>query len=71
MEFRRVGRKKSTSKNNQYLTRNKNQFIELVACLSSNCEGIKKGDSQNNFEKSPSVLGMGVEPTLALLRTGF
>ena len=59
------------AKNNQYLTKNTNQFIELVACLSRNCEGIKKEDSQNKFEKSSSVLGMGVEPTLALLRTGF
>jgi hypothetical protein len=43
------------AKNNQYLTRNTNKFIELVACLSMNCEGIKKEDYQNLIEKSSLV----------------
>ncbi len=59
------------AKNNQYLTRNTNKFIELVACLSMNCEDIKKEDNQNLIEKSSFVLGNGIEPSLALLRTGF
>ena len=59
------------AKNNQYLTRNINQFVELVTCLSSSCEGIKKEDSQKMLEKSSLVLGNGIEPSLALLRTGF
>ena len=40
------------AKNNQYLTRNINQFVELVACLSISCEDIKKEDS-SNFLKNP------------------
>ena len=59
------------AKNNQYLTRNTNKFIELVACLSMNCEDIKKEDYQYLIEKSSLVLGNGIEPSLALLRTGF
>lgn len=59
------------AKNNQYLTRNKNKFIELVICLSMSCEDIKKEDSQKMLEKSSLVLGNGIEPSLALLRTGF
>ena len=59
------------AKNNQYLTRNTNQFIELVACLSSNCEDIKKEDSQSLLEKSSLVLGNGIEPSLPLRATGF
>jgi hypothetical protein len=43
------------AKNNQYLTRNKNKFIELVICLSMSCEGIKKEDSQKMLEKSSLV----------------
>jgi hypothetical protein len=43
------------TKNNQYLTRNTNKFIELVACLSSSCEDIKKEDYQNLLEKSSLV----------------
>jgi hypothetical protein len=83
MVLRRVGRKKGPSKtlfpegiyydakNNDYLTRNTNKFIELIACLSSACEGIKKEDSSKIIEKSSFVPGNGIEPSLALLRTGF
>ncbi len=43
------------AKNNRYLTRKTNRFIELVSCLSSGCEGIKKEDSSNFDEKSSLV----------------
>ena len=59
------------AKNNQYLTKNINQFVELVACLSSSCEDIKKEDSSNLLEKSSLVLGNGIEPSLPLRGTGF
>ena len=47
-------------KNNQYLTRNKNQFIELVNCLSTSCEDIKKEDLCIFSEKSSFVLFEGL-----------
>jgi len=47
-------------KNNQYLTRNKNQFIELVNCLSTSCEDIKKEDLCIFPEKSSLVLFEGL-----------
>ncbi len=55
------------AKNNQYLTRNTNKFIELVVCLSASCEDIKKEDSQNILEKSSLVPGSRLElPTSGL-----
>lgn len=55
------------AKNYQYLTRNTNKFIELVACLSMNCEDIKKEDSQKMLEKSSLVPGSRLElPTSGL-----
>ena len=55
------------AKNNQYLTRNINQFVELVSCLSSSCEDIKKEDSSNLIEKSSLVPGSRLElPTSGL-----
>jgi len=55
------------AKNNQYLTRNINQFVELVSCLSSSCEDIKKEDSSNLLEKSSLVPGSRLElPTSGL-----
>ena len=59
------------AKNNQYLTRTTNQFIELVSCLSSRCEDIKKEDSSLKNEKSSLVLGNGIEPSLPFRATGF
>ena len=54
-------------KNNQYLTRNKNQFIELVNCLSTSCEDIKKEDLCIFSEKSSLVSGSRLElPTFGL-----
>ena len=50
------------AKNNQYLTRNTNKFIELVACLSMSCEDIKKEDSQNLLEKSSLVPAKRLKP---------
>jgi len=43
------------AKNNQFLTRNINQFVDLVSRLSSNFEDIKKEDSQKMLEKSSLV----------------
>ena len=54
-------------KNNRYLTRKTNQFIELVACISSSCEVIKKEDLQYKIEKSSLVSGSRLElPTFGL-----
>ena len=43
------------AKNNQYLTREMNQFIELVSCLSNDCEGNKKAESSKISENSAPV----------------
>jgi len=39
------------AKNNQYLTRDMNQFIELVNCMSDDYEGIKKAEVSKNPPK--------------------
>jgi hypothetical protein len=43
------------AQNHQYLTRTTNQFIELVASISSCYEGNKKGSFQNFIENSHPV----------------
>ncbi len=48
-------------KNNRYLTRKTNQFIELVTCISISCEEIKKEDLQYKIEKSSLVSGSRLE----------
>ena len=54
-------------KNNEYLTRKKNKFIELVNCISTSCEKIKKEDCQYKIEKSSLVSGSRLElPTFGL-----
>ena len=50
------------AKNNRYLTRSKNKFIDLVVCLSMSCKDIKKEDSQSLLEKSSLVPRTGIEP---------
>jgi len=54
--------KKSTQKH-QYLTKEVNQFIELVSSISDSCDGKKNGNSQKNLENSRPVAEMGVEPS--------
>ncbi len=55
------------AKNNQYLTREMNQFIELVSCLSNDCEGNKKAESSKISENSAPVAESRLElPTFGL-----
>lgn len=57
--------------NHECLTTNTNSFIGLTRCLSDRYSEKEKGNFQFKIENSLPVPGMGVEPTLALLPTGF
>ena len=55
------------AKNNEYLTKNTNQFVELVCALSMSYEGKKKEDPSSCDEKSSSVPESRLElPTFGL-----
>jgi site-specific DNA recombinase len=46
----------------EYLTKNKNQFLELVTSVSCFYSSNKNGNFQKSFENSHPVAGSGVEP---------
>jgi site-specific DNA recombinase len=56
---------------NAFRTIKLNEVISLICRTGGRLAENKKGLSQQNEEQSPLVPGMGVEPTLALLQTGF
>jgi site-specific DNA recombinase len=56
---------------NKFRTIKLNEVINLICRTGGGLAGNEKGLLQQSEEQSLLVPGMGVEPTLALLRTGF